>query len=151
MLRIGLQFGIIVVIIFGLLQLSQYSLITRHWALEIYLVLAAIVFIVLGSFLGKILKPPLSPPPTVSANIPKGTALPITKIDNTKINELGISKREYEVLQQIAKGLSNKEIATTLFISESTVKTHVSNLLSKIGAKRRTQAVRIAKEINIIS
>lgn len=144
MLRIGLQFGFIIVIIWGLLQLSQYALITRHWAVEIYLGLAAIVFIALGSYLSRILKT------TSTQTISSPPLETTTNIDTAKIDDLGISKREYEVLQHIACGLSNKEIANTLYISESTVKTHVSNLLSKIGAKRRTQAVRIAKELNIL-
>ena len=67
-----------------------------------------------------------------------------------KIEELGLSKREYEVLQEIALGLSNQEIADKLFVSESTIKTHVSNLLIKLDAKRRTQAIRISKSLNII-
>jgi len=57
---------------------------------------------------------------------------------------------ESEVLQAISEGLSNKEIAEKLFLSESTIKTHVSNLLVKLNAKRRTQAIQIAKEHQII-
>ena len=72
-------------------------------------------------------------------------------IDLGKLDDLGISKREYEVLVQIAKGLSNKEIGDTLHLSESTVKTHVSNLLVILDAKRRTQALQRAKELNIIA
>ncbi|MEM1002854.1 MAG: response regulator transcription factor, partial [Bacteroidota bacterium] len=72
------------------------------------------------------------------------------EIKTQLIEELDISKREYEVLQAIAKGLSNKEIAAQLFLSESTIKTHVSNLLTKLDAKRRTQAIQIAKEQNIL-
>ena len=71
-------------------------------------------------------------------------------IDQNKIEELGISKREYEVLEKIAEGLSNKEIADKLFVSESTVKTHVSNIFMKLDAQRRTQAIQIAKELAII-
>ncbi|MCB0837618.1 MAG: response regulator transcription factor [Bacteroidetes bacterium] len=71
-------------------------------------------------------------------------------MDQEKINELGISKREYEVLEQISQGKSNQEIAETLFISENTVKTHVSSLLVKLDAKRRTQAVSHAKEMGIL-
>jgi len=63
---------------------------------------------------------------------------------------LEISKRKYEVLKGISLGLSNKEIADKLFISESTIKTHVSNLLLKLNAKRRTQAIQIAKDHNIL-
>jgi len=72
------------------------------------------------------------------------------EIDHEKIKTLGLSKREYEVLCEIASGLSNKEIAKKLFVSESTIKTHVSNILVKLNAKRRTQAIQIAKELRII-
>jgi len=72
------------------------------------------------------------------------------EINNKKIKDLEITKREYEVLQGISKGLSNKEIADSLFLSESTIKTHVSNLLVKLNAKRRTQALQIAKDYQII-
>ena len=77
-------------------------------------------------------------------------AIPDISINTEKIAELGISKREYEVLLQISKGQSNKEIADELFVSESTVKTHVSNLLLKLDAKRRTQAIQKAKNMGII-
>ncbi|WP_318312157.1 response regulator transcription factor [Flagellimonas crocea] len=63
---------------------------------------------------------------------------------------MGISKREYEVLVQISKGFSNKEIADVLFLSESTIKTHVSNLLVKLDSKRRTQAIQKAKDLHIL-
>lgn len=55
-----------------------------------------------------------------------------------------------EVLQAISEGLSNKEIGNKLYLSESTIKTHVSNLLVKLNAKRRTQALQIAKDYKII-
>ena len=67
-----------------------------------------------------------------------------------KIEALEISKREYEVLQSISEGLSNREISEKLFLSESTIKTHVSSLLVKLNAKRRTQAFQIAKSLQII-
>ena len=62
------------------------------------------------------------------------------------LRELGISPREYEVLQLMAAGLSNQEIADRLFISLNTVKTHISNLYLKLGVQRRTQAIQKAKE-----
>lgn len=65
--------------------------------------------------------------------------------------EMGLTEREYEVLCLLDHGLSNKEVGDNLFISENTVKTHVSNLLVKLDAKRRTQAVKNAKQLNIIS
>ena len=72
------------------------------------------------------------------------------KRDEQKIESLGISKRELEVLEAMAQGLSNKEIGEQLFVSESTVKTHVSNLLLKLDAKRRTEALKLAQQLNIL-
>lgn len=80
----------------------------------------------------------------------KSQRTPFTKINAQKIEELEISKREYQILKEIALGLSNKEIADKLFLSESTIKTYVSNLLVKLNAKRRTQAIQIAKELHIL-
>lgn len=73
------------------------------------------------------------------------------EIDQNKIEELGLSKREFEVLNGIASGLSNKEIGEKLFLSESTIKTYVSNLFVKLNAKRRTQVIQKAKEMRLIS
>jgi len=72
------------------------------------------------------------------------------EINWQKIENLQISKREYEVLQLIAKGNSNKEIGELLFVSENTIKTHISSLLLKLQAKRRTQAINIATEKGIL-
>ncbi|MCO4807541.1 MAG: hypothetical protein KC456_13230 [Flavobacteriales bacterium] len=71
--------------------------------------------------------------------------------DESKIKELGLSQRELDVLELIAKGHSNQEIAEALFISLNTVKTHSSSLFSKLGVNRRTQAVQHAKENRIIA
>lgn len=77
-------------------------------------------------------------------------AAPTAAVDHGKVNQLGISRREYEVLCELALGLSNAEIAGRLFVSESTVKTHVSSLLQKLNARRRTEAVIVAKSLGII-
>lgn len=72
------------------------------------------------------------------------------ELDSATLQKLGISKREYEVLELLSQGLSNQEIAEKLFVSVSTVKTHVSNVLAKLDASRRTQAIRRAKELRLI-
>ena len=64
--------------------------------------------------------------------------------------ELGITPRELEILELIANGLSNREIAEKLFVSENTVKTHSSRLFDKLSARRRTQAVQLGKELELI-
>jgi ATP/maltotriose-dependent transcriptional regulator MalT len=71
-------------------------------------------------------------------------------VNDAEIKRLGITKRELEVLELIAAGLSNKEIADKLFVSPSTVKTHSSNLFTKLDAQRRTQAIQRAKELRIL-
>ena len=63
---------------------------------------------------------------------------------------LGITPRELEILELIAEGLSNREIAARVFVSENTVKTHSSRVFDKLGARRRTQAVQLGKELRLI-
>jgi DNA-binding NarL/FixJ family response regulator len=119
-----------------LFQISTYSIISGNLKVEFAIALVAIVFFTVGVYLNK-------------KSLQK-KRLPAGEIDHAKIEKIGLSNREYEVLQEISRGLSNKEIADKLFVSESTVKTHVSNLLVKLNAKRRTQALQIAKELQII-
>ena len=71
-------------------------------------------------------------------------------VDGTRVSEFGITARELEIVGLIAAGLSNREIADRLFVSENTVKTHSSRLFDKLGAKRRTQAVQIGKTARLI-
>lgn len=75
---------------------------------------------------------------------------PNFKLDEQELKRLGISKREYEVLQLIAKGLSNREISEKLYVSLNTVKSHSSNLFMKLNARSRTQAILLAKEHQIL-
>lgn len=130
-----ISFSLLIIALLLLFQISKYSVFFGKTSVELVTTIVAIVFLVLGIYINK---------------KSLGRKQKTTQIDTTKISELEISTREYEVLQQIAKGLSNKEIADELFVSESTIKTHVSNLLLKLNAKRRTQAVQIAKELNIL-
>lgn len=120
----------------ALFKLSQYSILSGNTSVEIVIVVIAILFFIIGVIINK--KVLHQPRPDTN------------KIDHQKIKALGLSKREYEVLCEIALGLSNQEIAKKLFVSESTIKTHVSSILVKLDAKRRTQAVQIAKTLQII-
>ncbi|MBW1298480.1 response regulator transcription factor [Aquimarina litoralis] len=129
-------FGALVLALLTLFKLSKYSFISGTTSIEFILAGIAIVFFIIGVIINKRV-------------LHKNKAV-VKEIDHKKIEELGLSKREYEVLCEIALGLSNKEIADKLFVSESTIKTHVSNILVKLDAKRRTQAIQIAKELKII-
>ena len=132
-----LIFTLLVIAIFLLFQISKYTLLFNNSSIEIIIAIIAIVFFIIGIFINK-------------KSLQKDDN-PTVKIDRQKIEALEISKREYQVLEEIYKGLSNKEIADKLFLSESTIKTHVSSLLSKLNAKRRTQAIQKAKELHILN
>ena len=122
-----------------LLQLTKYSWITYGVRNELLIVVFAISFLVFGIL--------------VSGYFLKRKPTPVSQdfiLDEDRLKEFAISKREYEVLMAMAAGSSNKEIADSLFISESTVKTHVSNILIKLDSKRRTQAIQRAKEYHIL-
>lgn len=129
-------FGSIIIAVMLLFQLSKYSVLRGDFALEFVLVIIAVSFFIIGFFVYKKLYP----------KAPSEEK----EIDLEKIKSLEITDREYQVLELISKGLSNKEIANQLFLTESTIKTHVSNLLVKLDAKRRTQAVQVAQELNIL-
>ena len=70
--------------------------------------------------------------------------------DEKKREDLHITRRELEILELIAQGMSNREIAEKLFVSENTVKTHSSRVFDKLGARRRTQAVQFGKEFGLL-
>ncbi len=125
-------FSALIVALLILFQLSKYAYISGNISIEIAIAAIALVFFCIGIYINK------------------RSAAPPANVDVKKIEQLGISKREYEVLVCISKGLSNKEIGEKLFVSESTVKTHVSNLLLKLNAKRRTQAVQRAKDLQVL-
>lgn len=129
-------FGLLILALLLLFQMSTYSLLLGSTSIEIVIAIVALVFFFVGIYLNK-----------KSLHKPPQTEI---RIDEKKLAELQLSKREYEVLQEVALGLSNKEIADKLFLTESTIKTHVSNVLIKLDAKRRTQAIQIAKELNIL-
>lgn len=129
-------FSALIIAILALFQLSQYAVISGNLKIEMVIAVIAIVFFFIGIYINR-------------KNGEKQLNT-IEEIDELKIQELQITSREYEVLKHISEGLSNKEIGDKLFVSESTIKTHVSNLLVKLNAKRRTQALKIAKQLQII-
>jgi two-component system, NarL family, response regulator LiaR len=139
----GLCGGVLIV----LLKLVEYRFLVIEHSIEIYGGLVALLFAVLGIWLGlKLTK-------TKETVVVKEVLLPAPKsftLNEVKLHELGITRRELEILELIARGLSNREIAEKLFVSENTVKTHSSRLFDKLSAKRRTQAVQLGKELGLI-
>lgn len=129
-----LIFGCISVGILLLFQLSKFSLFYSEDLSEVFIVLSGVLFITIGYIINKYMNQ-------------KG----FIKRDYSKnVKKSNLSKQEYKVLTLMSEGMSNSEIANHLFISENTVKTHVSKILSKLKAKRRTEAVRIGRDLDIL-
>jgi DNA-binding CsgD family transcriptional regulator len=139
----GATGGVLIVV----LKLIEFRFLVVEHSLEIYGGLIAALFAAVGIWLG--LKLTRKEEVVIIKQIPVPAAEPFT-LNAAEVRRLGITKRELEILELIAQGLSNREIAEKLFVSENTVKTHSSRLFDKLSAKRRTQAVQIGKEIGLI-
>jgi two-component system, NarL family, response regulator LiaR len=139
----GLCGGVLIVV----LKLTEYRFVVVEHSVEIYGALVAALFAGLGIWLGQTLT--RKKPAVIIKEVPAPAAGPFV-VDETRVSQLGITARELEILGLIATGLSNREIAGRLFVSENTVKTHSSRLFDKLGAKRRTQAVQIGKTARLI-
>jgi len=147
-----LLYGVTGGVLIAVLNLMEYRfLVVEHWV-EIYVALVAALFAGLGIWLGLTLtkkKPAVIVRETIIQEVP-APATAAFVVDQKRVGQLGITARELEILGLIAIGLSNREIADRLFVSENTVKTHSSRLFDKLGAKRRTQAVQIGKTARLI-
>jgi NarL family two-component system response regulator LiaR len=145
MKRHVLIYGLVGGILITLLKWTEYRFLVIEHSLEIYGGLTAVTFAVLGIWLG--LK--LTRQKIVVKEVPIATGGPFVP-NERKQEDLGITRRELEVLELIAQGMSNREIAGKLYVSENTVKTHSSRVFDKLGARRRTQAVQLGKEFGLL-
>jgi len=142
-------YGIIGGILIAALKWSEYRFLVIDHSLEIYSGLIAATFATVGIWLG--LKLTRKQERIVVKEVPVTVPMaePFCR-NEAKREELAITPREMEILELIAQGMSNREIAGKLFVSENTVKTHSSRVFDKLGARRRTQAVRLAKEFGLL-
>src|SRR5512138_2278670 len=134
----GIIYGLCGGVLIAFLKYIEYRFIVVEHSVEIYGGLTAILFAGVGIWLG--LKLTRKKEVVVFKEVVVPAPEPF-RVNDTKVRDLGITKRELEILVLIAQGMSNREIAEKLFVSENTVKTHSSRLLDKLSAKRRTQAV----------
>ena len=139
----GLCGGILIVV----LRLIEFHFLIVQHSFEIYAGLIAAMFAGLGIWFG--LKLTKKKEVVVVKEVLVPATQPFT-LNEERLKDLGITRRELEILELIAQGLSNREIADKLFVSENTVKTHSSRLFDKLSARRRTQAVQIGKEMGLI-
>lgn len=142
-----LLYGLLGGVLIAVLQLIEYRWLVVEYSVEIYGGLVAALFASLGIWLGLRLTRRTETVVVREVMIP--TPAPFER-DDSKVAALGITPRELEILALIAEGLSNREIAERVSVSENTVKTHSSRLFDKLGARRRTQAVQMAKELRLI-
>ena len=137
-----LLYGLCGGLLITVLRVTEYRFLVLEHSVEIYGGLIAALFAGLGIWLGLTLT-------GINVKNEPVAAGPFSP-DEERIGELGITPRELEILGLIAAGLSNREIADQLFVSENTVKTHSSRLFDKLGARRRTQAVQLGKQAHLI-
>ena len=142
-----LIFGLVGGVLVTLLQWTEFHFVVLEHSVAIYGVLIAILFAGAGIWLGTRLLAPRER--IVDVAVPAAPT-PIVAIDDTVRERLGITRRELEILELVAQGMSNREIAGKLYVSENTVKTHCSRAFDKLGARRRTQAVQLGKEFGLL-
>lgn len=139
-----LLYGAILGVLLIALKLLEFNLVIKNNVFEVYAGIVAVLFCGVGIWVGlKLTKKSKK----IVVEV-QGTS--DWKLNEAALQELGISKREYDVLELIAQGHTNQEVADKLFVSANTVKTHLSNLFSKLDVNRRTQAIQRAKELNLI-
>lgn len=135
-------FGLLILSLLILFKIGEVNLVKGNVKLEVIVAIAALIFFFVGLYFNQ--RGQKNIHPVVTTNITPQT------IDYEQIKKAGLTQREHDVLLKMAEGLSNQEIADALFLSESTIKTHVSNILFKLDAKRRTQAIQSAKKLKIV-
>jgi NarL family two-component system response regulator LiaR len=142
-----LIYGLLGGLLIAALKLVEYRFLVIEHSVEIYGGLIALLFAGLGIWLG--LKLTRKKEVVVFKEVAVSPTQPF-RLDEGRFREIGVTRRELEILELSASGMSNREIGEKLFVSENTVKTHSSRLFDKLGAKRRTQAVQIGKELKLI-
>jgi two-component system, NarL family, response regulator LiaR len=149
-----LIFGLVGGLLIATLQYTEYRFIIIEHSVEIYGALVAILFATFGIWLGLRItrnRETIRETVVVKEVVPAETAVPKPFAPNAAQQQtLGITPRELEILTLVARGFSNREIATRLFVSENTVKTHCARAFDKLGAVRRTQAVQRGKELGLL-
>ena len=148
-----LLYGLLGGVLIAGLKLIEYRYLVLEHSVEIYGGLVALLFSGLGIWLGlKLVRPKET---VITREVPVRVEVPVPvsgpfQRNQARVEQLGITARELEILEAIAAGLSTREIAERLFVSENTVKTHTSRLFDKLSARRRTQAVQRAKAEGLI-
>ena len=154
LLLYGLAAGLLIVA----LRVVEYRFLVIDHAVEIYGAIVAAIFAGVGIALGirltrqrvEVREVTREVTVKIPVEVPVPAGVPFV-VNQQQLDARGITPREHEILQLIAEGLSTREMATRLFVSENTVKTHCARLFDKLGVNRRTQAVQVGKRLGIIA
>ncbi|MBC7848094.1 MAG: response regulator transcription factor [Chitinophagaceae bacterium] len=152
MKQVVVGFGLLIVAVLILFQLARFSHFDTSNNIEWWIAAASILFFIIGVYISrKMFRKEVITEKEIIIEREVIVERPVpTSIDERQLLKTGISKRELEILQLINDGLSNQQIAERLFVSENTIKKHVSSIFLKLDVERRTEAVRKAKELRII-
>ncbi len=148
MKKVILPFGLLVFAVLVLYQTAKFSRFRGGPQQELWLTIFSLAFLGIGIFLSRKMQPKIiisekEPPPP--------TGEPSFTPDSRQIEKLNLSKRELEVLILINEGLSNQQIADRLYVSENTIKKHISSIFLKMDVERRTEAIKKGKSMGILS
>ena len=118
------------------LQWVEYQYLTRFFSVEVYILVIGIAFTLLGVWLGRVLTP--------------ARQADVFSLNEAALKSLGITTRKHAVLEHLADGKTNKQIAAKLHVSPNTIKTHIARLYEKLEVSQRVQAVQKAKDLQLI-
>ena len=144
-----LWYGLSLALLLALLRWMELKYLLYEHAFEVYAVFIAVFFLILGIWLSRKLTRPKVKTEVLEKIIYRDRGLPF-ELNQQLVDELNISSREMEVLQLMAEGLSNQQIADQLFVSPNTIKTHLARLFEKLEVGKRIQAVEKAKRLGLI-
>jgi len=152
MKQIIIGFGLLILALLILFQLAKFSPFQSSLRLEWWIAGFSLLFFGIGIYLSRqLFRKEVIREKEIIREREVIVEVPMTQgIDEKVLEKTGISKREYEILQLINEGLSNQQIADKLFVSENTIKKHISNLFFKLDVERRTEALKKGKELRII-
>ncbi|HEY2583936.1 MAG TPA: response regulator transcription factor [Mucilaginibacter sp.] len=140
MKQVVISFGLLITALLILFRTASIYHFYSNIPNELYLAFFSILFLAIGIVLSRKLFVR-----TMIVNKQKPAV-----INQAELLKSGISKREAEILLLIHDGLSNQQIAEKLFLSENTIKKHISNIFQKLQVERRTEAIKKALELSII-
>jgi NarL family two-component system response regulator LiaR len=143
-----LLYGVSGGLLIAALKITEYRFLVLEHSVEMYGGLIALLFAGLGIWLG--LSITRKKEVVVVKEVPVAIVERPFAVNEDRVRALGITPRELEILEHIARGMSAREIAEALFVSENTVKTHSSRLFDKLGVNRRMKAVEAGRSLGLI-